>query len=690
MKTSGRSAGRRSYAALAMAVGLAVVGCSPEDSSSIDGNVSRTASALTGIAAAAASVTDPVAFCRASGLNVIIGTSNNDTLNGTSRADCIVGLGGQDTINGLGGNDIIFGGDGDDVINGGDGDDIIFGGPGQDNIHGNAGNDQIFGEDGDDTLAGDDGADTISGGQGQDRITGGAGNDTLTGDDGDDRLDGGTGNDNLSDCSNHNVFVGGTGTNTCQGSTTGSSSSSFSGCQTVVACGANDWAQFQHDPVHSGANPVETAFTVSDVSAGPLTLAFKAHFGNNTTSEGGPVEADGILYATDSGSDADLRGRLSAFSAAGCGGPVGGSCEPLWQAITGGSISVTPAVGNGFVVLASREDTEEAAPFLFAYAAQGCGASKICQPVWRGVLADAVVDSSPAIANGIAYVGDFGGRIYAFDVVACGAAHNMNCQPLWTGQAGALEELVTAPVVGPHFVIISSFLVDFNLPSFGGKVNAFPIGGCGRSPNNPCPPTWTADLGGPGSGQTLSGSTVFVGGNLGVMAFNEAGCGGAVCKALRTYDTGDPAISAGVQGAPVVVGSTLLVSTENTPDFSTVGVVSAFSAAGTTGCKAGLCEPLWIGVNFANGFESSPAVAGGVVFVGKAPASGFPVDAGVFTYDLNGCGAGQLICLPLSFTQLGTDQVNLGPPLAIARGAVYAISTDNTDTHSNIYALTPP
>ena len=36
---------------------------------------------------------DPVAFCRSSGLNVIIGTSNNDVLNGTAVADCIVGLG---------------------------------------------------------------------------------------------------------------------------------------------------------------------------------------------------------------------------------------------------------------------------------------------------------------------------------------------------------------------------------------------------------------------------------------------------------------------------------------------------------------------------------------------------------------------------------------------------------------------
>jgi Ca2+-binding RTX toxin-like protein len=115
---------------LVVAWGLALTGCGEAGGGDA---VTVVSSALTSTPA------DPVAFCRASGLHVIIGTSNNDTLNGTAAADCIVGLGGQDIING------------------------------------NAGNDQIAGEDGDDVLAGDAGNDTISGGQGQDRMTGGDG-----------------------------------------------------------------------------------------------------------------------------------------------------------------------------------------------------------------------------------------------------------------------------------------------------------------------------------------------------------------------------------------------------------------------------------------------------------------------------------------------------------------------------------
>ena len=372
------------------------------------------------------------------------------------------------------------------------------------------------------------------------------------------------------------------------------------------------------------------------------------------------------------------------FNAAGCGGPPGRSCEPVWQGLTGGAITTTPAVANGFVVVASRAPDEENAPFLFGFAAGGCGAAT-CRPLWRGVLRDAVVDSSPAIANGIAYVGDFGGRFYAFDVAACGAARNLNCQPMWTGQVGPQEELTTAPVVGSTFVVISSFLANPEL--FGGRVNAFRLGGCGRPANVPCAPAWTAEsCASPGSGQTIAGGTLYVGAGAGAFAFREAGCGAAVCTPLRTYDLMD----SGALGAPVVVGDTLLVSSQATPDPSTVGVVSAFSASGARGCRAGLCEPLWIGVNFAAGFESSPAVAGGVVFVGKAPALGFPVDAGVFAYDLRGCGAANTLCLPLSLTEVGQNQFALGAPLAIARGTVYFVSNDNDDNHSNVYALTLP
>ena len=110
--------------------------------------------------------------CCPAGTNIIVGTSNNDTLNGTNNADCILGRGGQDTINGNGGNDFISGGDGDDTLNGGDGNDVVFGGTGQDTLNGGNGNDSLNGGDGDDHLFGGPGNDTLRGGQGQDDLQG--------------------------------------------------------------------------------------------------------------------------------------------------------------------------------------------------------------------------------------------------------------------------------------------------------------------------------------------------------------------------------------------------------------------------------------------------------------------------------------------------------------------------------------
>ena len=152
--------------------------------------------------------------CCPVGTHVIVGTSNNDTLNGTSGSDCILGRGAQDTINGLGGNDFIGGGEGNDVINGGDGNDTIFGAGGQDQVNGGNGIDVLDGGNGDDVCRGGSGADTLRGGDGQDQLFGEADNDSLFGDNGDDRLDGGLGNDLLNGGGLHDICIGGGGTNT--------------------------------------------------------------------------------------------------------------------------------------------------------------------------------------------------------------------------------------------------------------------------------------------------------------------------------------------------------------------------------------------------------------------------------------------------------------------------------------------
>ncbi|MEN3309013.1 MAG: hypothetical protein V7603_5215 [Micromonosporaceae bacterium] len=429
----------------------------------------------------------------------------------------------------------------------------------------------------------------------------------------------------------------------------------------------SQWSQFGQTARHLNTNPDERAFNPGNVTG--LTTVSTAGFGQNTATEGGPVVASGVMYI------AGFDGNLSAFSTAGCAAAL---CKPLWTGHTDNDITSTPAVAGGLVLIGSADH------FLYAFPAAGCG-STTCKATWRGQLADAVIDSSVAVANGIAYVGDFSGHLYAFKAAGCGKPL---CAPLWVGQ-GMANELILTPAVGNGFVYVSTFLSTPDL--FTGRLLVFPATGC---PSTTCGPLWTADLGGPGGrtgSPTVAGDTVFVGSStlfgdgtntdFHLLAFPAAGCGGPVCKPLRTYNTGD----GGVDSTPAVAGSVVYATTQGTPDPNTVGVVAAYPAAG---CGRPQCDPLWTGVNFAGGFASAPSVVNGVVFVGKGPASGFPVDAGVYSFNAAGCGA--VVCQPISFRQLSEEQNYLGAPLAVAEGRVFMASHDNTDGNSKVYVMSVP
>ena len=368
---------------------------------------------------------------------------------------------------------------------------------------------------------------------------------------------------------------------------------------------------------------------------------------------------------------AGTDGNLSAFRAAGCGAA---SCEPVWQGHTGNDITSSPAVAGGLVLVGSADH------FLYAFPAGGCGKPS-ARRAGRAGWPTPSLDSSVAVADGVAYVGDFGGQ--ALRLRRQGLRRRR--LPAAVDRAGRAERgLTSSPAVGRGSVFIGSFV---NTPEeFTGRMLVFPAGGCGQPT---CRPTWTADIGGPAdrtAAPLISGETVFMGSseNFGgvngahLFAFPAGGCGRNLA-ALRAYDVGD----GGIKTTPALVGNTLYASTQATPDPNTVGVVAAFPAGG---CGRALCPPRWTGVNFAAGFESSPVVAGGVVFVGKGPASGVQVDAGVYAFDARGCGEAA-VCQPLSLTQLGPDQFYLGSSIAVTGGRVVLGSNDNSDGHSNLYVL---
>ncbi|MDB6453348.1 Hint domain-containing protein [Falsirhodobacter sp. 20TX0035] len=107
------------------------------------------------------------------GVEVVLGSAQDDALTGTGAAETLVGGAGGDTLIGAGGADSLSGGDGDDVASGGAGADLV---------QGDAGRDTLDGGEGRDTVSGGDDADVLQGGGGDDSLSGGAGDDVLRGD----------------------------------------------------------------------------------------------------------------------------------------------------------------------------------------------------------------------------------------------------------------------------------------------------------------------------------------------------------------------------------------------------------------------------------------------------------------------------------------------------------------------------
>ena len=116
----------------------------------------------------------------------------------------VIGSVGADSIIGAAASTELDGGAGDDTIN-------ASAGTGDQNLIGGDGNDQLTSASGNDTLSGGIGTDQLSGGSGNDLILGQNDNDTLFGGLGDDTMDGGDGDDFLTAGDGADSVVGGLG-----------------------------------------------------------------------------------------------------------------------------------------------------------------------------------------------------------------------------------------------------------------------------------------------------------------------------------------------------------------------------------------------------------------------------------------------------------------------------------------------
>jgi len=266
-----------------------------------------------------------------------------------------------------------------------------------------------------------------------------------------------------------------------------------------------------------------------------------------------------------------------------------------WTATTGSYIESSPAVANGVVYVGSWDNK------LYAFNA-GSGAT-----LWTATTGFIIL-SSPAVANGVVYVGSYDSNLYAFNA-ASGA-------PLWTAATG--DWIYSSPAVANGVVYVGS--VD-------GKLYAFNAGSGAL--------LWTAITDNAiYSSPAVANGVVYVGSYDGKLyAFNAAS--GAQLWAATTGNA--------IFSSPAVANGVVYVASWDTKLY-------AFNAS--TGAT------LWTATT-GGSIDSSPAVANGVVYVGSGDKK---------LYAFNAASGAQL------WTATTGSWIPSSP--AVANGVVYVGSLD--------------
>jgi len=261
---------------------------------------------------------------------------------------------------------------------------------------------------------------------------------------------------------------------------------------------------------------------------------------------------------------------------------------------------------------------------------------------WVGVMGDLVDFSSPAVVDGVVYVGSIDGNLYTFDANGCGQSF---CSPLWIGTMNKQYYTLSSPAVANGTVFIGS--EDHKLYAFAAK-------GCGHGT---CSPLWTGVTGGAVfSSPVVANNVVYVGSEDGrLYAFSASGCGHSVCPPLWMANTNGP-----IDTSPAVDNGVVYVGSQD-------GKLYAFRA---TGCGSIFCHPNWTAQVGTTIFYSSPAVANGVVYIASFEENGSG-DSKLYAFRENGCGIP--ICKPLWTADAGEFVVS-SP--AVANGRVYIGSGD--------------
>jgi outer membrane protein assembly factor BamB len=282
-----------------------------------------------------------------------------------------------------------------------------------------------------------------------------------------------------------------------------------------------------------------------------------------------------------------------------------------WTGATGGAVNSSPAIINGLAYVGSSDGK------LYAFAVGCATGGAACTPVWTGTTGGAIT-SSPSVNNGRVFVGSADGKLYAYSAT-CGTG-GASCTPLWTGTTSGA--ITSSPAIDAGIVYVGS--ADGTLYAYDATGAA-----CSGTPGV-CSPIWTGATGGAVESSPAVGATnVFVGSDDGKLYSFAIGCGtgGASCLPVWTATTGGA-----VHSSPSLESTNVFVG-------SLDGNLYAYDATGVTGCSGTpvVCTPLWVGATGAP-IDSSPGVGSGHVYVGSG-------DGKIYAFHV-GCATGGATCSP--------------------------------------------
>jgi outer membrane protein assembly factor BamB len=437
----------------------------------------------------------------------------------------------------------------------------------------------------------------------------------------------------------------------------------------VLLLGGCDWPMFMANPAHTGISG-DTSIGTAD--APNLTEAWRANLGafSQDVISSSPVVSNGVVYVGTS------DGRVMAFDAdagTNCSGSAPKTCTPLWASpSTTQAITATPAVVNGVVYVGTQFGFVEG---FDAAGNNGCGgAPKICFPIWESVQVGAI-KSWPVVTGGKVYIGSDDTDLYAFNAAGSGCTNNCPIVSAYRTNG----DVVSSPAVSNNVVYVGSD--DGNLYAF----DARGVQGC--DVERQCEPLWIGPTGGAvRSSPSVAGGRVFVGSqDQKFYAFDAAGqpgCNGTpkTCTPLWTAT-----LPGGTQSSPAVSKGVVYVASNT--DGMVPARINAFDAAGVTNCSGSprTCQPLWRS-NTTSFFGQTPvSVVHGVVYVVLAVGL-FSFVGDIYAFDEAAgsahCSGTPKVCTPLWSAEPGDTGVLLSA-VAVANGDVYAAG-------NQLHAFTKP